>query len=238
MTQIEEKCKKIPLTPKTIQQPTRLILLRQTFSLSKIGFSPNVGSYMAQSHMGRLCVLNILIKHIGCIDKKPNVPQPLLDMDYTAKQTKCPTRFVAQTPVPQRLWEMYTLTNHADILQKIQSSHSKMNQLYYSELKLQEYFKIPGIETKEMLNLFKWRVRMAPLGENFRGNRENVLCPLCGNHLDSQPTFLQCEVIKKELTTNTKIEDIYVENVSLETAKTITRIEDTRKAKLKSLENE
>ena len=113
-----------------------------------------------------------------------------------------------------------------------------MNQLYYPELKLQEYFKIPGIETKEMLNLFKWRVRMAPLGENFRGNKENISCPLCSNHLDNQPTFLQCEVIKKELTTNAKIEDIYVENISLETARTISRIEDIQKAKLKSMEKE
>ena len=125
-----------------------------------------------------------------------------------------------------------------NLLQKKQNSHSKMNQLYYSELKLQEYFKMPGIETKEMLNLFKWRVRMAPLGENFRGNKENILCPLCSNHLDNQPTFLQCEVIKKELKTNTKIEDIYVDKISLETAQIISRIEDIRKDKLKSMETE
>ena len=125
-----------------------------------------------------------------------------------------------------------------NLLQKKQNSHSKMNQLYYSELKLQEYFKMPGIETKEMLNLFKWRVRMAPLGENFRGNKENILCPLCSNHLDNQPTFLQCEVIKKELKTNTKIEDIYVDKISLETAQIISRIEDIRKDKLKSMESE
>ena len=43
----------------------------------------------------------------------PNVPLLLLDISYTAKQAKCPTRFVGLMPVPQRLWEVYTLTNHA-----------------------------------------------------------------------------------------------------------------------------
>ena len=34
-----------------------------------------------------------------------------------------------------------------NILREKQETHSKMSQLYYSELKLQEYFKIPGIKT-------------------------------------------------------------------------------------------
>ena len=54
-----------------------------------------------------------LDQDIGCIAKKPNVPQLLLGMGYTANQSKCPTMFVGLTPVLQRLWEVYTLTNHA-----------------------------------------------------------------------------------------------------------------------------
>ena len=64
------------------------------------------------------------------------------------------------------------------ILQELQGSHSKMSGLYYSELKLQNYFQIPGIKTEEILNLFKWRTRMTPLGENYRGDQGHVLCPL------------------------------------------------------------
>ena len=44
-------------------------------------------------------------------------------------------------------------------LQEQQGTHSKMSNLYYSELKLQEYLKIPGTQTKETLNIFKWRAR-------------------------------------------------------------------------------
>ena len=123
-----------------------------------------------------------------------------------------------------------------EMLQKKQNTHSKMSQLFYTELKLQEYFRIPGIKTKDMLNLFKWRVRMVYLGENFRGNKEHVLCPLCGNHLDNQPTFLQCEEIKKELKDEIKIEDIYVQNINLETPKNLMKIEEIRNKKLQNTE--
>ena len=33
----------------------------------------------------------------------------------------------------------------------------------------------------KMLNLFKWRTRMAPLGGNYRGNQEHSMCPLCNS---------------------------------------------------------
>ena len=47
------------------------------------------------------------------------------------------------------------------ILTEKQMKHSKMDNLHYSKLRLQTYFKIHGIQTKEVLNLFKWRVGMA-----------------------------------------------------------------------------
>ena len=63
------------------------------------------------------------------------------------------------------------------ILREKQMKHSKMDNLYYSELKLQTYFKIPGIQTKEVLTLFKWRVGMAPLGANILGGRLQHFLP-------------------------------------------------------------
>ena len=65
-------------------------------------------------------------------------------------------------------------------------------------MKMQEFFKTPGITTEQALNLFKWRVRMAPFGENFRGGQPFVMCPLCRNHLDNQPMALGCEEIKRK----------------------------------------
>ena len=103
-------------------------------------------------------------------------------------------------------------------------------------VKTQDNFKIPGIKTKEMLNLFKWRVRMAPLGENFRGNKEHILCPFCQNHLDNQPTFLQCEVMRKEMPEKIKIEEIYSQNIKLETEKPLNKVEELRQTMIKQIE--
>ena len=46
------------------------------------------------------------------------------------------------------------------LLTKKQMKHSKMDDLYYTDLETQHYFKIPGIQTRQALNLFKWRVRI------------------------------------------------------------------------------
>ena len=77
---------------------------------------------------------------------------------------------------------------------------------------------------------------MAPLGENFRGNKEHILCPLCQNHLDNQPTFLQCEIMRKEMPEKIKIEEIYSQNIKLETAKTLNKVEELRETMIKRIE--
>ena len=41
--------------------------------------------------------------------------------------------------------------------------HSKVQNLYYSELEIQNYLKIPGIKIVEAQNLFQLRVKMTPL---------------------------------------------------------------------------
>jgi hypothetical protein len=119
------------------------------------------------------------------------------------------------------------------LLHELQGTHSKMSDLYYPELKLQDYFKTPGIETKEILNLFKWRTRMTPLGENYRGDQGHILCPLCSNHLDNQPGLLQCEEIRKLTEIEVKMEDVWCERVNLKTAKKITEILEIREILMK-----
>ena len=118
-------------------------------------------------------------------------------------------------------------------LKEKQELHSKMNGLYYSELKLQDYFKIPGIKKNELQNLFKWRVRMAPLGENFRGKTVNKVCPMCHIHLDNQSTIFKCETLKKEIEIECEVKDIYCDKITLKTARKITEIEETREKILK-----
>ena len=84
--------------------------------------------------------------------------------------------------------EEYSLDKFCEKKEK----HSKMSNLQYTELKTKEYLNTPGITTEEVLKMFKWRVRMAPLGENFRSNQPLVVCPLCQNHLDNQLMTPKC----------------------------------------------
>ena len=65
---------------------------------------------------------------------------------------------------------------------------------------------------------------MAKFGENYRGGREFVMCPLCLNHKDSQNLSFQCQVIKKKMIITGNPEDVYSDNVKMETVKTIQQI--------------
>ena len=85
------------------------------------------------------------------------------------------------------------------------------------------------ISTDEALNLFKWRVRMAPMGENFRGSQTETICPLCYVHLDSQAMALNCQEIKQNCQTTMKIEDIYSDNIPLKIAQDLLTITKVRK---------
>ena len=77
---------------------------------------------------------------------------------------------------------------------------------------------------------------MAPLGENFRGNECNKICPLCSSHLDNQNSVFQCEEIKKKVDIKCALKDIYKQIITIETANTITKMEEIRENLLKQQE--
>ena len=89
-----------------------------------------------------------------------------------------------------------------------------MMDLEYTELKLQSLFTLPGITVDEVRNMFKFRVR-TQFGENFRGDSDRVICPLCNIHLDNQPMSLQCPVLKGKTKLEYKMSVTNSENVSL-----------------------
>ena len=119
-------------------------------------------------------------------------------------------------------------------LLEMKVKHSKMNNLEYSELKLQEYFKLPGIRIEQVREVFKFRTRMLPFGENFKGAKESVICPLCGLHIDSQAWCLQCPAMMNELLSSVNLDGIFSDEVTIETAETI---EDIMKIRQRIMEN-
>ena len=110
------------------------------------------------------------------------------------------------------------------VLKEQQGKHSKMKNVLYTEIKIQSYLTNPGIKVEQMRNIFKLRTRMAPLGENFRGGKESICCPLCSTHLDNQEMFFKCPEVKKKINAECGMEKIYIENVGVETANIVSRM--------------
>ena len=69
---------------------------------------------------------------------------------------------------------------------------------------------------------------MLHVGENFKGGRTHVMCPLCKLHLDKQELSCQCPAVKSEVEITGKKEDIYKEDIQPETARNIQKIMDLR----------
>ena len=113
-----------------------------------------------------------------------------------------------------------------------QSKHSKLDNLKYKELKMQNYLLSEELKSNEKKLLFKYRTRMAEYGENYRAGRTHVMCPLCNLHFDNQEMSYQCEVIRAEVTVTGRLENIFEENISVETAKMIMKITEVRKSRL------
>ena len=101
-------------------------------------------------------------------------------------------------------------------------------------MKPQGYLQTEVITTQEALNLFKWRVRMAPAGKNFRAGQSSTVCPLCSTHLDNQAMAINCVKIQQIVKTNIKIEDIYNKNIPLKVAQELLEIS---KARMKLIED-
>ena len=56
-----------------------------------------------------------------------------------------------------------------DRLNESKYEHSKMDNLLFTELKIQEYLVAENISVEQKRNIFRFRTRMATFSENYRG---------------------------------------------------------------------
>ena len=117
--------------------------------------------------------------------------------------------------------------------------HSKMNNLKYSTLELQSYFKLRGLSVQEMRRVFLFRVGMSKFWGNFRGKEASQLCGLCFSHPDIQEFLASCYVISNRFKNSTEIiEGIYRETVTDEDARSLVIILEYRDEHIeKEMEN-
>ena len=83
------------------------------------------------------------------------------------------------------------------------------------------------MNSKEAQMLFKYRTRMANFGENFRGNKNLITCPLCHTHLDNQKmSYENCPVLQKNISIPGKYNQIFNTLVPSEVVQTLTKIDE------------
>ena len=73
------------------------------------------------------------------------------------------------------------------------------------------------IKVEQKRIIFKHRTRMAVYGENFRGGKDQVIPPYCQLHQRSY----SCPVISADVVIVGNIENIYSDDIKLETVETI-----------------
>ena len=95
---------------------------------------------------------------------------------------------------------------------KNKRSKIKIKDLEYKKLELQPYLKKFDLNFASCI--FRFRVKMAPFSENFRGQGPLKICPLCGIHNDTQSMSFQCSKVKEQVDINEKYEDIFKEDIS------------------------
>ena len=61
-----------------------------------------------------------------------------------------------------------------------------MKKLKYVDFQMQEYLELKDMNASQAKALYKFRVRMAPFGENYKVCAQSVTCPLCQSHPDGQ----------------------------------------------------
>ena len=69
---------------------------------------------------------------------------------------------------------------------------------------------------------------MQNFGENYRGSREFVVCPLCNSHLDSQQMSFNCNEVKNHVKIIGKYEDLFQDNIEKTLAQTALKITEFR----------
>ena len=114
-------------------------------------------------------------------------------------------------------------------LLELKVDHSKLDNLVYNKLKLQNYLKNDSIPVHEAKNLFKFRVRAANFKEIFGDKYEDKSFPICKLQLDTQAHSVQCEKVKEDIKIDGTYSDIFKEKVPSNISQTLLRISKLRK---------
>ena len=102
--------------------------------------------------------------------------------------------------------------------------HSKLDNLVYTELKMQNYLQTETVKPKAARTIFSYRTRMSNYSENYRGKSEVTMCPICQIHIDSQKYSFQCPKIKENVEIHGEYSNIFSDKIQENTLTTVINI--------------
>ena len=114
------------------------------------------------------------------------------------------------------------------------AKHSKMDNLSYSKYNLQEYFLSYQTSNNQKRLIFKYRTKMERFGENYRGGKTHVMCPVCKLHYDNQDLVLQCPEVRKNIPDDGNMKELYSETINTDIVETLTKVMKFRTTKIEN----
>lgn len=155
---------------------------------------------------------NYPVKDDWTLEVKKNLEELEIDLSLEKIKMKSKNSF-------KRLVKIKTKEYTLNYLLNLQDGHKKMENLHYTELKLQNYLKDSKIPVAEAKNLFRFRTRVA----KFKA------CPLCFVQPDTQQHSVECVVVKTNIQIEGEYKDIFSENIPSNISKTQLKIPELRK---------
>ena len=96
-----------------------------------------------------------------------------------------------------------------DWLNQKNFEHTKMDNLVYTELQIQDYLLDEGISTEQKRNIFKFRTMMADFAGNFSSSDNPQPCKMCFFHRDCQSHAVNCHETMKNVTAKGTYNEIF-----------------------------
>ena len=136
-----------------------------------------------------------------------------VDLDYILDKSKSKFQKIVKIKAKEFAFFSY-----------LQRNLSKLENLFYTELKLQKYLELENMTVPQAQSLFSYRTRMANFSENFRGASGPQVCPLCKTHLDSQNLSFQCPLVKENVKIEGQYYKIFTDNTDTKLVNTLVNV--------------
>ena len=105
-----------------------------------------------------------------------------------------------------------------------------MKNLQYDQLKMQSYFLDKSLSISQKRTIFRFRTHSENFLMNYKSSVEDLTCPLCHLHPDSQIESLSCSKVRREGFSVDRYMKLFEEDIPRDTVDMIMSIMKTREA--------